>query len=383
MKSQVGSLLGLFLFSLPLLAQDRSNNPFSKDYKGGGKADSNAASPAPKKAAASESRQKPGNTRAVVKGALDWLARTQQADGHWETRLGGLTGEIVTTSFAGLALLAAGSPYKAQIDKAAQYVCANILKKGHQPDPKWDQTNWQIAVGGMFLCEYYACSKSAETRAVLDKVLLEVFNRIEPSGGWGHYHGGKNALNYVELEIMSNWMLATAGMAQRLGLKPPQDKIARALKFIEDSCAPGQGGVGYSPNPGQKGMGCPGRTGGALFCHGLLRQTAAPVYPKMVEYWKSDIDKSSEGHGSLCMGFLGSALGARQIGSEAWDTYVGKFFPQILTAAAGDGSFKHLTGKTPISMGSDNTAGPAYNTAVYALVLQLDLGHLAFLGSKH
>jgi hypothetical protein len=377
------------LLPLALFAQDRSNNPFSKDYKGGGGPKSSSTpggSPAPaltKKGPASESRNKPANAKAVAAAAVQWLANAQKPDGHWESQLGGETGDLVTSSFCALALMASGKGARAQVDKAAQFVMANIFKKGHNPDPKWDQTNWQIAVGGMFLAEYYAETKSADVKAVLEQVVQEIFARIEPSGGWGHYHGGKNPLNYIELEIVSNWMLSAAGMCQRLGLRVPGDRVGLAVKFIEECCSPGQGNVGYSPNAGQKGVGCPGRTGGALFAFSLLKQHGHPIFSKMGDYWKADIDKSSEGHGSLCMGFLGSALGARTIGADAWDTYVAKFFPQILSAATGDGSFKHLTGKTPISMGSDNMAGPAYNTAVYALILQLDLGNLTFVGQKN
>lgn len=377
-----GPLAVISFLAFSLQAQDRAGNPFSKEYKGGSGAKADPATPAPKKGPASESHNKPANTRAAVKAAVEWLAKSQKADGSWATTLGGETGELVTTAWCGLALMAAGSSTKAQVDKAAGYVSANLFKKGINPDPKWDQTSWAIAIGGMFLAEYYASTKSADIKGALEKDLAEIFARIEPSGGWGHYHGGKNALNYVELEIMSNWMLVAAGMCQRIGLKPPGDKVARALKFIEDSCAPGAGGVGYSPNAGQKGAGCPGRTGGALFAFALLNQRSHPLFGKMIEYWKQDIDRSNEGHGSLCMGLLGSALGAREIGGDAWDTYVAKFFPQILGAAGGDGSFKHLTGKTPISMGSDGMTGPAYNTAIYALILQLDLGNLTYLGQK-
>jgi hypothetical protein len=367
---------------LTLQAQDRSSSPFSRDYKGGSSS-SGGGTGGVKRGPASESKSKPGNCRAVVKSALDWLAKSQAANGHWESRMAAVTGEVVVTSFCALALMASGNGYREQVDKAAKFVSANLFKKGFNPDPKWDQTNWQIGIGSLFLCEYYADSKSADVKATLEQAVAEIFKRMEPSGGWGHCPTVKNALNYLELEIMSSWMLSAAGAAQKLGFKIPSDKVGRALKFIEDSCAPGKGGVGYSPNPGQKGMGCPGRTGGAIFLHALLNQKSAPLYPKMAEYWKQAVDRTSEGHGSLAMGYLGSALGARQMGAEEWDTYVAKFFPTILGAANGDGSFKHLKGKTMHSMGGDGMAGAPYSTGIYVLILQLDLGNLSFLGQRH
>ncbi len=347
--------------------QDKS--PFSKDYEPGSpRKEGGAEKPAP-------SKNKPQNTADVVKAGLGYLAQSQRPNGSWDTKLGVNTGVLVTTAWCGLALMASKS-YRAQVDKAAQFVMAHIFDKSANQDPKWDQTNWQIAIGGMFMGEYYALSKSGDAKACLDRAVTEGFQRMEPSGGWGHYPRGKNALGYVEFEIMSNWMLVTAGMAKRNKTKLPADKLEKALKYLCD-CAP-QGGVAYSPGP--NAVGCPGRTGGALFAFGLLGLKDDPLAAKMAEFWKKTVDQSNEAHGSLAQGMLGSALGARQIGPEAWDTYVAKFFPQILGQAAGNGSFRHLTGKTPASAGADNNCGPAYNTAIYTLILQLDLGHLRYLG---
>lgn len=361
------------------LAQDHSNNPFSKDYGGGGKSD--PSSPV-KKGGASESKNKPQNTKAAVKAAIDWLVKNQQKDGSWETHLGGETGTLVVTSWCGLALMASGKDHKEAVDRAAKFVAAHVLDKGNNPDPKWDQTNWQIAVGGLFLAEVLASSKSDEIKAALEKVNDEIGARMEPSGGYGHCKGVKNALNYIELEVMSNWMLAAAGMCRRLGLKSKGD-MARGMSFIEQCCSPERGNVGYSPGPGQKGIGCPCRTGGALFAFALLKAQSNPLYPKMVEYWNKAVDKSNEGHGSLSMGLLESAVGARTISADAWDTYVAKFFAQILGNANADGSFKHLTGKTPASMGGDGMTGAAYPTGLFALILQLDMGNLSFFGQKN
>ena len=50
---------------------------------------------------------------------------------------------------------------------------------------------------------------------------------------------------------------------------------------------------------------------------------------------------------------------------------------QILAHARADGSFKHIEGKSPKAVsGADRNVGAAYNTAIYALILQLDRGGL-------
>lgn len=329
-----------------------------------------------------ESKRKPAATRKTVLTALEWLVKNQQKDGSFATELGGTTGRVVTTSFCGLALMAAGPTFYPQVDKAARYVMDHIFEPyDGYGGPQWDQTNWQYAVGGVFLCEYWSVRK-VDPRGMLQKLVDEILRRMEPSGGWGHGPHVLNALNYLELEVMSNWMLAALGMASRMKAKVPAEALRQALKFIEDCCEPGQGAVGYSPRKGQKGMECPCRTGGAIFLFGLLRQLQHPLYRRMVEYWRKDVDQSAEGHGSIAMGLLSSALGARQIGPDAWDTFVNRFFQKIIDQQNPDGSFRVLEGKSIKSMGSDGSAGIAYVTGLFTLILQLDQGHLKYLGQR-
>jgi hypothetical protein len=388
--------VGLAL-SMALAAQD---SPFSQKKPGKKPA---GPSPAAPRAASSESKKKPQNTAAAVKAGLEWLARNQQADGSWNTVLGGRAGLITVTSFCALSLIASGvEEYRPLVDKAAQFVSGNLFGASNPIGGQWDQTNWQFAIGGMFLCEYWKQNrpaegkpKNVETKAeaarpepaksddgLLQKIVDEIVKRIEPSGGWGHGPHVKNALNYLELEVMSNFMLATLGMARKLGAKVPGETIGKATRFVEECCNPGQGAVGYSPNPGQKGIACPCRTGGAIFGFAQAGQTGHPLFGRMIEAWKRIMKNSGEGHGSLAMGLLESALGARQIGPDAWDQFVGDFFPLILSHANADGSFKHIQGKTMMSVGGDGMTGPAYPTGVLTLIMQLDLGHLRFLGQR-
>jgi uncharacterized protein YkwD len=193
----------------------------------------------------------------------------------------------------------------------------------------------------------------------------------------------KNVLGYVELEVVSNWMLTTLGACRKLGFNVPEDKLEKPIKFIADCCNEGKGDVGYSPRPGQKGFGAAYRTGGAIFAFAMLGKEDHPLYPLMIQCWKrSAAADSNEGHGSVALGYIGSALGARQVSPEDWQLFRDTFFPQILAHAQKDGSFKHITGKTPLSVGFDDKQGPAYNTGIYALLLQLDGGRLRFVGQR-
>jgi hypothetical protein len=336
----------------------------------------------------------PKNKDAVVTNAIAWIVRNQMPNGSWRTAMGDNRPAIVTTtSFCAMSLLATGNPkLRPLAGRATSYVIENMFedKSDIKTAPEWDQTNWSVAIGGLFLCEYYAAMKGAdsgfkspEIEKNIEKSIAEAFRRMEPAtGGWGHTPRLKNPLGYVELEIVSNWMLAMLGSAQKLGFKLDEPRLNLALKFIEDCCNAGKGGVGYSPRPGQKGFECPNRTGGAVFVYGLLGKKENPLYGRMIESWKGTQTDIAEGHGSAAMGYIGSALGARQMGDDEWKTFSTTMFPAIQGCTTPDGNFTFLKGTTVKSTGFDHKIGTAYNTGIYTLILLLDSGKLKFMGNR-
>lgn len=332
-----------------------------------------------------ESSKKPPGTRSAVAKALSALASRQQGNGSWRVGLASVTGTVVGTSFAGLALMASGStpssgPYSSHISKAVRFVQQHLFDPPRVRSRKWDQTNWQVCIGALFLAEAYARTRSADLKATLDRALVEIFRRMESSGGWGHSNQGPNALGYVELEVMSTWALGAAGALKHLGFRVPPDKVTAALTFIRNCCAGESGGVGYSPRRGQKGIGEEGRTGGAIWLFGLHGQKSDPLYGRMAAWWRAHLDGAVNGHGSIAMGCLGSALGGLQLGGGDWDRFVEAVFPKILNLQNPDGTFRAAKGTGAGAVGGDRTAGTDYNTALYTLTLQLDLGNLRFLG---
>lgn len=327
-----------------------------------------------------------------VRWGLTWIWNNQRSDGSWSSAFGdNRPAVVVSTAYCGLALLASGADFDDSVKAAADYVEANLFAdlSGAAFPPMWDQSNWKIGIGGLFLCEYYACLKarkpgyrSEHYERLIQRLVDEAFERMEASGGWGHTPRVRNALNYIELQMMSNWMLMMAGAAQKLGARLPKDRLEQALWFVQCCSNDGEGGVGYSPWRGQKGFGCPCRTGGAIFAFALLGRQQHDHYRPMVEYWKGAYGRSGQGHGSATMGLLCSALGARQLGGECWEFFADRYLPGVLNSCQQDGSFR-VTGGGAVSGGEiDNQVGTAYVTGIYCLILQLDRGHLQFLGRK-
>ncbi|OAI41665.1 hypothetical protein AYO40_02715 [Planctomycetaceae bacterium SCGC AG-212-D15] len=329
-----------------------------------------------------------------VKSALAWIAKSQKPDGSWPTGMGdNRPAIVVTTSYCGMALMASGNKqYVPHVSRAVKYVTDNILQDRAvvKLPENLDQSNWKIAIGGYFLCEYYGDQKRKNPKfkapalqGVIEKVVADAGKRIEETGGWGHMPRIKNPLDYLELEIMSNWMLAMWGAAKELGFKVPNAPLARSITFIEECCNQGRGDVGYSPRKGQKGFGCPCRTGGALFAFQLLGKEDHTLYPLMVKSYKENLVDSNEGHGSLAIGFLTSGMAARHLEEDVWQEFKDRFFQQILDAGEKNGSIGVIKGKSPKAQANaDGQVGAAYTTGIYALMLQLDGGKLRFTNRK-
>ncbi|MHC4662299.1 MAG: DUF6288 domain-containing protein [Planctomycetota bacterium] len=333
------------------------------------------------------SPKKPANTKKVLAKALAYLASKQSKGGNWQTSMSHLNGQVVTTSFCALAMMAAGStpakgPYSVNVNRAVEFVLKMVTKKskldGNRNGANWNQENWRLGIGGMFLAEVYACHKDPRIKAKLQEIVQRLEANQEASGGWAHGPGGPNALNYLELEIMSNWAIATIGMAKQLGCKVDTEKLKKALDYV-DQCTSGMGATAYSTRANQRGTGCPGRTGGAVTAFAMCRYHSSKL-DKMAKYISRTMEQIPEGHASPALHFIGGGLGAIQVSKSLWDKYVTDIFPLMLNQAQDDGSFLHITNKEG---DKDAGLGPCYTTGAFTFMLAVDQGRLSFLSGKY
>lgn len=321
-----------------------------------------------------------------VQEAMAWLVMQQNADGSFRCPYNNMEGNVANTAICGLCLLANGPQYQSQIDRAVEYVEAHLAAS---PEADWVKSkfrleNWRLALGGYFICEYYANLKRQQPKlrlsrfeSLLSRLVEDILKRMEPSGGWAHFPRVTNDLKYCELEIMSNWMLTTLGAAQRLGIKVDPAKLKHAIDYVK-KCAMKDGGIAYSA---VNRWACPCRTGGAINALAMLDRKDHPLYPRMAGYWKKAMAGSASGHGSIAIGLLGSALAARQMDEKHWNEFREKFFQVILASGNSDGSFNTLTSTARTATAdSDNNGGLVFITSINLLILQLDRGGLAFMG---
>lgn len=348
-----------------LVARDGQDVPVKVTLQGGSKHSASC----PKKCKKCE--------RAVASGAAFLLSK-QAPDGHFPTDLGGKTGLVVVTSLSGLALLSVGGADPA-VAKAAEYVVAKCGAKDDSPlkgfggggGGNWNQENWELGYGALFLAEVAKKTKRPDFKAKLEELVKRLEANQEASGGWAHGPGGPNSLGYLELEIMSNWVLMGLGGARRNGIALDKGKLEKAFSWIEATTS-GNGGVGYSPREGQKGFGEAGRTSGAIAAFTLLDQRS-PFFQKMVDFFRGKMRALSEGHVSPCMHLVSGAIASYQLGPRDWQAYVETYRPWIYAARRVDGSFAPTPTKESQALRSntDATVGDCWTTASYVLILSL------------
>ncbi|MCB9834248.1 MAG: hypothetical protein H6807_17425 [Planctomycetes bacterium] len=318
-------------------------------------------------------------TAVVLTEALDFLARDQREDGR-PTLAANENQAVATAALSGLAWLGADrEKYAEHIGRAADFVMkqagherefGGAMRSASGKEGNWNQTNWSLGYGSIFLAEYLARQDDQERRARLEEMVKQLQDNQEQSGGWAHGPGGPNSLGYLELEIMSNFALGAMGMAQRLGIPLDDAKVIRGYQWVK-ACTTG-GGVAYSPKPGQAGVGDPGRTAGALWALTQLDRTSE-LGGAMRKYYERGLGELYEGHACPTMHLLNGALASAIAGRKDFAAYWKVHRSFLMSLRLADGAFGYRPNRESQTMGShpDRSWGPAFATAHVAIIMQL------------
>jgi hypothetical protein len=319
--------------------------------------------------------------KALADGGLAWLAKRQQENGGFKETLSGKNGAVVQTSLAGLAWLGGGSdlengPHKDNVRRAAGWVADNVTKLGEGKagergtKPSWSQSNWGYAHAAIFLGELHARTADRGVLTALHYCAKRLLETQESSGGWAHGPGGPNALGYVELNIVTGLALGGLGLAQQSGFEVPKEAIQRAEDYLIESGS-GDGGVGYSTKPGQKGQGNIGRSAGTWLGYLALGRGKKPFGKKLGAYSARHADEVLGGHASLMQHILLAGVAAHVSGKAATKRYWAQCERDLVLARAPDGSFQPRPWSESLGMGSnsDVTFGEVWTTAAWAVVL--------------
>jgi len=328
---------------------------------------------------ASKPEEGEARERSVTAGCA-WLAERQQPDGGFKETLSGSNGAVVQTALAGLAWLGGGSdltqgPHAENVAKAVEFIVATLPSMesavpSSAGGPSWNQSNWGYAHAAIFLGELNHRTPSDEvTRCLLDcgRTLAE---RQEGSGGWSHGPGGRNALGYLELNIVSGLALCGIGLAQQAGLEVDEEVLDRAEAYLKLSSS-GDGGVGYSGENGKGGSGNIGRSAGAWLGFANLGLGKKAWGKKMAGWVKKNAGAVLEGHASLMQHYLLAGVAAHALGGGARKDFWKTGQRDLVLARSPDGSFQPRPWHETLGMksNSDVTFGEVWTTAAWTVIL--------------
>lgn len=351
-----------------------------------------------------ETRKVLAKYQSTIDRGLQWLAKKQYRDGHWEAEQGHYP--IPMTALAGLALMAEGSnthqgKYQQEIDRAVDYLVSRYNKKTGQigrPDDAREQARYMYGHGfaTLFLSMVYGEENEATRRKELERVLVgavEFIGKAQTSlGGWGYVSAAEND-NFDEGSVTITQLQALRA-AKDAGIPVPKEIIDKAKKYLEKSTVMTSGdgkdpkaeaGVIYSLRYGSGNVRAP-LTAAAIACSFSANEYDSVQALQWLNYCQRHIPIDRTGrdsfghweythfyfsqvifvlgedrHAKLRPDLLNEKTGR---GLLTWSKYRGICFEYIASRQQPDGSWNH------------GTYGPIYTTALHLLILQLDKGNL-------
>jgi hypothetical protein len=321
---------------------------------------------------------------AVAKG-LEWLAKQQHRDGHWEAAGGQYAPAM--TGVAGMALLQEGSTiregkYANNIRRAVDWFMARSQPNGLLCNPGGTEAGRYMyghGYGLLFLASVYGEEEDDTRRRKLEDILtraVQFTGKAQTNrGGWG-YVSAADGGNFDEGSVTITQMQAIRA-ARNAGIVVPKEIIDRGIKYLKDSTN-AQGGVIYSLGGGGGGDGRPALTAAAISCGFSAGEYNSDLVKKWFKFCQTHVPIQGGGfnrfgHDEYTHYYYAQALyilgdegwnklfpGAKESDKLSWAKYKKATFENLLRTQGADGSW------------NGGHVGPVFITAVHLTILQLD-----------
>jgi hypothetical protein len=335
--------------------------------------------------------------RGAINKGLEYLARTQHRDGHWEANGGAYP--VTMTSMAGLALLLEGSTiregkYAYRIRKAVDWLLERVQRNGLIGNPHVTAEGGRYMYGHgfalLFLSQIYGEEEDLDRRKKLEAVLtkaVEFTGRAQSTlGGW-YYTSAADGHDQDEGSVTVTQLQALRA-ARNAGIVVPKGIIDKAVKYLRDSTTQ-RGGVIYSLSQ-QGGRGAyggerPALTAAAVACAFSAGDYNSEYAKKWIKYCQTaiPIDQTGRdhiGHWEYTHFYYAQVL--YMLGDNGY----AKLFPdskpenQLTWSKYRKVTFDFLVSRQGSDGGwSASHIGPVYTTACYLVMLQLDNGTLPII----
>jgi len=334
----------------------------------------------------------PAKYREVVRKGLEYVAKEQQRDGHWEGNGGSYPTTI--TSLCGIVLLMEGSTiregkYAEKIRKAVDWLMERSQRNGLLGNPNNPTESMRYMYGHgyslLFLAQVYGEEEDGDRRRKLEDILTRAVTFTgkaqTPRGGWG-YVSSADGGGFDEGSVTITQVQALRA-ARNAGIAVPKSIIDNAHKYLEN-CTTQRGGVIYSLAHGAAFNGAerPPLTAAAISCMFSAGEYKSELAKKWIKYCQTavPIDKSgrdSFGHWEYTHYYYSQALyslgedgyakmfpDSKPSDQLTWSKYRDVIFDYLASRQSSDGSW------------SQGYIGTLFTTACHLTILQLDNGTL-------
>jgi hypothetical protein len=340
----------------------------------------------------------PAEYHAAIAKGLEWMAKNQSKDGHWEA-FGGQY-PVTMTAMGGMCMLMEGSTiregrYKDNIRRAVDWLMARSMPNGMLGNPNIPGEAGRYMYGHgfatMFLSCVYGEEEEGDRRRKLEDILVRACKFIReaqtrrtsqsdgktPLGGWG-YVSAKDGGNFDEGSVTVTQVQALRA-ARNAGIAVPPEAIKEAIAYLKESTN-AQGGVIYSLGGGGGGEGRPALTAAAISCGFSAGEYKSELVKRWFKFCHSHLRTLGDGrmghdeythyYFAQAVYMLGEDGWARMFPESkpadriVWSKYRKATFENLLRAQSSDGSW------------NGGHVGPVFITAVHLSILQLDGGVL-------
>ena len=350
-------------------------------------------------------------TESAVEAALRWLARHQEADGHWDpTKWDSGKGPVSMTGMALLAFLGAGHTEKAgkfrdNVRRAQNWMVSRVQGGKHVGQGKafvvfyqgntklvYPANMYEQGMATLALVEAYGMTKNPHLKEAAQHAVDYILKAQGPYEAW-NYSSKKGKAGRNDTSV-SGWNLMALKSAKIAGLKVDGAAFQGTMRWLEVATRPADGRCAYA---GTVTSVKKGRGSLAMCAAGMLMRQfmgvrrddpalrkAAATLEKFPPSWDASAGKyASKGtnfyywyYGTLCM---------FQMGGKQWKTWNDALKPTLLDnqrkGGPMDGSATDVDGSwDPVGGGYVPAGGRVFSTALGALSLEVYYRYLPMYG---
>ena len=283
----------------------------------------------------------------VYTKAMQYLVKTQQADGTWSSQYGGEPGVV---GLCILSILAHGEdpnsgPYRITVQRGIDF----ILKSQNEKTGYIGQSMYNHGFATLALAECYGAVQNPRLGPALQKavdLIISVQSR-NPFNAWRYSPESPDADTTV-----SGAQMVALFAVRNAGIGVPDEAINKGLKFFVN-CQSADGGIGYVSAGGPDAA----RTAIGLLVFGLAKQQKSVAYRSSLRYLKDSNSGSGDGYYQYYLYYAAQAL--FRAGPGAFDSWNAANIKLLSSSQADNGSW---TGQF----------GPTFSTAASLLSLALN-----------